>query len=224
MPYPKKNIFKKKCCTYQELQQQKTSENHEPFVSLNQNSSLLTDCQKKDMLPFTGEQIFVRQEVAKRLQQAQQYLDIQAPGTKLFVVYGYRHPEIQKKYFEDFLKKHPDITDWETVHQFVAVPEVAGHPTGGAIDITLGDAKGVPLDMGTPIADYTDKQKIQTFAKHISEEQKQNRQLLHDCLVQFGFAPFYGEWWHFSYGDREWAAFYEQKQTLYSQREFSVSI
>jgi hypothetical protein len=27
-------------------------------------------------------------------------------------------------------------------------------------------------------------------------------------MVACGFAPSYRKWWHFSYGDREWAAFY----------------
>ena len=35
-------------------------------------------------------------------------------------------------------------------------------------------------------------------------------------MVAEGFAPFDGEWWHFSYGDREWAAFYGLSQTLYA--------
>ncbi|MDR3125675.1 MAG: hypothetical protein LBU20_01195 [Candidatus Nomurabacteria bacterium] len=27
-------------------------------------------------------------------------------------------------------------------------------------------------------------------------------------MMSQGFAPYDGEWWHFSYGDREWAAWY----------------
>jgi len=42
------------------------------------------------------------------------------------------------------------------------------------------------------------------------------RLLLHDLMIEAGFAPYYGEWWHFSYGDAEWAAFYEKSKTLYS--------
>ena len=46
-------------------------------------------------------------------------------------------------------------------------------------------------------------------------EQRSNRGLLQDAMVAAGFAPFYGEWWHFSYGDREWAAFYYRPAALY---------
>lgn len=34
--------------------------------------------------------------------------------------------------------------------------------------------------------------------------------------LEENFAPYYGEWCHFSYGDREWAAFYGQAKTLYA--------
>lgn len=37
------------------------------------------------------------------------------------------------------------------------------------------------------------------------DQQKENRFLLQDLMLLVGFAPYYGEWWHFSYGDREWA-------------------
>jgi D-alanyl-D-alanine dipeptidase len=33
-----------------------------------------------------------------------------------------------------------------------------------------------------------------------------------------GLAPFDGEWWHFSYGDREWAKYYEEEAAaIYDQ-------
>jgi len=42
-----------------------------------------------------------------------------------------------------------------------------------------------------------------------------NRQLLHDLMVKEGFAPFYGEWWHFFLWDREWLLLHHSK-TLYA--------
>lgn len=51
-----------------------------------------------------------------------------------------------------------------------------------------------------------------------SPEQAQRRSLLHDLMVAEDFAPFYGEWWHFSYGDREWAAFYNVEKAMYAQK------
>lgn len=38
-------------------------------------------------------------------------------------------------------------------------------------------------------------------------------------MVEAGFAAFSGEWWHFSYGDREWAAIWNKAAALYQQAE-----
>ena len=80
------------------------------------------------------------------------------------------------------------------------------------------DVSGDELDMGNKIADYANPEVIKTFAR-VTGEQAKNRQLLHDLMVAQNFAPFYGEWWHFSYGDREWAVFYGEK-ALYGAVDF----
>lgn len=124
----------------------------------------------------------------------------------LIVAEGYRHPEEQERLFLQELLVHQNI---EKAHQFIALPSVAGHPTGGAVDVTL------PLDMGGSIKDFSQPEKLPTFSACITPCQAKNRKLLHDLMIGEGFAPFYGEWWHFSYGDREWAAFYGYPKTLY---------
>lgn len=190
------------------------------------DASITSQYIKTDMLPITGEVIYVRDTIAKKLTRIEATLC--EKGYRLKVVYGYRHPDVQRKYFETrkatIAKEYPDLTDEELdrfTHNFVAVPDIAGHPAGAAIDLTLIDSKGNPLDMGTDIADYTDEEKIKTFADNLTEEQIANRQLLHDLMIKEEFAPFYGEWWHFSYGDREWAAFYNKK-ALYGAIDFSI--
>lgn len=42
--------------------------------------------------------------------------------------------------------------------------------------------------------------------------------LLRDCMLRVGFAPFDGEYWHFSYGDREWAFLTGAPASLYNQK------
>ena len=193
--------------------------------------TIIAQYEKNDMLPYTGERIFVRDTVARKLARANKTLAKLSNGKfRLKVVYGYRHPDVQKKYFEQQRSKlralHPSLTDEELdnlTHNFIAVPSVAGHPTGGAIDVTIVDEQGNELDMGTKIADFKDPEKIKTFAKGLTNKQKKNRRLLHDLLVAEGFAPFYGEWWHFSYGDREWACFYGKTKSIYSPVKFKVT-
>ena len=38
---------------------------------------------------------------------------------------------------------------------------------------------------------------LPTFAQGLTVDQRDLRLLLHDLMLENGFAPFYGEWWHF---------------------------
>lgn len=74
---------------------------------------------------------------------------------------------------------------------------------------------GEEISMGGKIADFNNPDLLPTFSQLISSEQSAWRLLLHDAMLAEGFAPYYGEWWHYSYGDREWAAFYGYSKTIY---------
>jgi zinc D-Ala-D-Ala dipeptidase len=177
-----------------------------------------------DMKESLGGRILVREEVAKRIARANRQLKEIKPNFVLHVCYGYRSLEIQKAYYNKmykFLKeKHPTFTKAdliEAVHKLIAVPGVAGHPTGGAVDVTLYDVgRECLVDMGGEIADFSDP-RIITFAEGLTDEQRKNREVLRNVLMSENFAPFLGEWWHFSYGDKEWAFFYGKKYALYRQ-------
>lgn len=198
-----------------ELKEIVPKENQEPLIDLASERSRILCCPKR-------EKILVRKTVADRLKEVQSKLCRLHPAWQLVVVEGYRHPSMQE---EDFLRYFCKISrDFpsleldevtERVHQWVALPSVAGHPTGGAVDVTLAD-NGKELKMGSPIADFSCPDVLPTFAAGLKKEHMQRRRLLHDLMIEEGFAPFYGEWWHYSYGDREWAAFYSKKETEYS--------
>lgn len=215
------NLDSKKMLSYDDLAVIAQGISNEPLVSVRKYSpSIVAMYNKPDMRVYTGDTILVRESVAKKLAAVNKSLTM-TNGLVLKVVYGYRHPDVQKQYFYnrkvELHKENPDISEAELVrltHNFVAVPSVAGHPTGGAIDVTLVDKSGEELDLGNVIADYTNPDIIKTFAS-VTKKQAANRTMLHDAMVSQGFAPFYGEWWHFSYGDREWAAFYNKKKALY---------
>jgi D-alanyl-D-alanine dipeptidase len=114
------------------------------------------------------------------------------------------------------------IALYEEVHRSIAVPTVAGHPTGGAIDISIIDTKSKQfLDFGTKQYDYKTKD-FYVFSKNILKKAKEKRKLLRFVMIAVGFAPFDGEWWHFSYGDREWAFYYKKQNAIYEQQK-SVS-
>jgi D-alanyl-D-alanine dipeptidase len=86
------------------------------------------------------------------------------------------------------------------------------HSTGAAIDLTLVDAQGVELDMGSPI----DETSVRSYPVHFSAVGPgagdpnaacfhERRTLLHDVMSAAGFMRHPHEWWHFSLGDQLWA-------------------
>ena len=193
----------------------------EPLVDVRKyDPSIVSEHEQSDMQVYTGESILVRDTVARKLAAANEQLQTEY-NLRLRVVYGFRHPKVQEKYFRErkaaLRRENPEMSEYNLirlVHDFVAVPDVAGHPMGAAVDLTLVDDSNNPVDMGNAISDYSDPDIIKTFAE-VTSEQASYRKILHDAMTAQGFAPFYGEWWHFSYGDREWATFYGKKKAIY---------
>lgn len=206
---------------YRDLLTIEARECDEPLVPLdnipNEYLSIMSDMKK-----LFGNKIIVRKSVYDRLIKAQFILKDNNKNYSLFVTYGYRTPEIQTKRFLKRLKTistqfYPSALDlYEAIHRSVAVPTVAGHPTGGAVDIYIIDTStNLSLDFGSEIYDYSTK-KYYVFSQDISNKQKMNRDLLRSLMMKVGFAPYDGEWWHYSYGDKEWAFYYKKKSSLYS--------
>jgi len=215
------NLKNRRIFSYKELITVDIKDNSEALLDVRTyDPQIVAEYAQPDMRPYTGDIILVRESLAKMLAQVNKAL--KSRGLRLKVVYGYRHPQVQKAYFSkrkgELKKERPGLSDEELnalTHVFVAVPSVGGHPAGGAVDLTMIDGKGVEVDMGTAIADFSDPEKIRTFASGLTDEQRRNRQLLHDAMIQEGFAPFYGEWWHYCYGDREWAKMCGKTPALY---------
>ena len=91
--------------------------------------------------------------------------------------------------------------------RFVAPLEVAPHVAGAAVDLTLVDATGEELDLGTPI-DATPEQsdgRCYFAADGIGADARAHRDLLARVLTSVGLVNYPTEWWHWSYGDRYWA-------------------
>lgn len=169
-----------------------------------------------------GEQIPVRNSVYLKLKNAAKKLNEMNPNYRLVVVYGFRALEMQQKYFDELLEEvngkfDDEIEMYEYIHEKIAVPSVAGHPTGGAVDIAIWDDEiNDIIDFGSKILDW-DTIKCYYNSKDISEEARKNRNLLRELLINENFAPYDGEWWHFSYGDKEWAFYYGKEKALYNQ-------
>lgn len=171
-----------------------------------------------------GDQIPVRKTVYEMLKKAAEKLKQINPNYMLVVAYGYRDMKKQVEYFNQIVEKVKNkftnkIDMYEYVHEKIAVPEVAGHPTGGAVDVEIFDIKAnKALDFGTEILDYSTT-KCYYYSNKINKEVIENRKLLRRIMLEEGFAPYDGEWWHFSYGDKEWAFYYKKEKALYNQVE-----
>lgn len=224
-------MMRDKCFSYQELKAIKVEECLQPLVDLTLDSEVLSVGPTPEKLkPYISSGMWVRREVREKLLLAQSYLASRIPKTKIYVRYGYRHPEVQKKYFQDFYKKSklqfPELSEQELleyVHHYMAIPEVGGHPAGAAVDITLVSSNTAEeLDMGSKIADFSDMDLIRPICSKLTASQQKLRIDLRESMIEAGFAPYDFEWWHFSYGDREWACYYQKEKAIYSEIDFRL--
>lgn len=221
----KEKLLESQMVTYTDLLTVPVGENQEPLVVIG-NDVIPSRYQVEmfDMAEALQNRIFVRLSVYERLRKAQNALQKRNSNLSLFVTYGYRSLEVQTRKFLEQLRETSmqtffsnPVDLYEEVHRFIAVPTVAGHPTGGAVDLVIvNQTDGQFLDFGSRLYDFSNKD-CYTFAPDISELGKSNRALLRSCMIDAGFAPFDGEWWHFCYGDREWAYYYKRSTAFYEQ-------
>jgi D-alanyl-D-alanine dipeptidase len=159
----------------------------------------------RNMLDY-GKKIAVRSTVYEKLQKAAKKLKEYNKNYKLIVVFGFRDMKLQEKYFYEIYDKVKDNFDdelemYEYIHEKIAIYD---------------ELEQKIIDFGSKILDW-DTIKCYYYSEDISKEAIENRKLLRKLMLEVDFAPYDGEWWHFSYGDREWAFYYSKKQALYKQ-------
>lgn len=99
------------------------------------------------------------------------------------------------------------------VYQFWALPSLdlktpPPHSTGAAVDLTLVDEQGQPVEMGSPIDEVSERSHpdyFQQFSDAASRQVQAHRAQLRAALATAGFQQHPHEWWHFSLGDQLWA-------------------
>ena len=133
---------------------------------------------------YACEECYLRLKTVKFLIAANSEFKKKGYRIKLFDCY--RPLDIQKKMWE--LIPNAD---------YVADPKKGSvHNSGGAVDITLVDAKGKELDMGTPFDFFGPEasHNYQGFSNKISK----NRIYLKEVMLQNNFKSFDSEWWHYN--------------------------
>lgn len=183
----------------------------EPLMSVRSDPALLLDESRSEIASRSDRFCYLRKGVLERLGEARRLL----PAAYSFLVKeGYRPPERQRLSYDNvydrYASSYPALPPAELrrlVSQYVAPIEVAGHPTGGAVDLTLAK-DGRELFLGTRFNDEPEETDGRTWfsATGIGAEAREYRDLLARCLEPAGFVNYPPEWWHWSYGDRYWAA------------------
>ncbi len=140
-------------------------------------------------------------EAAAALERAVAWLAVHAPGLRPLVLDALRPQRVQQQLW--------DALEGTDLRLYLADPARGSiHSYGMALDITLLDAEGAELDMGTGFDDMTELshpalEEGFLLAGQLTEHQLANRCLLRTAMLQAGFLGINTEWWHFDCGDRE---------------------
>ena len=184
-------------------------------------------------IPGAINECFVRESVYRALVAAARSLP---DGTGLIVLDGWRPWKVQQYLFETLqaaIQTHqPGLTESELLtrtREFVSVPSKdsrapSPHLTGGAVDVTLCDDDGVPLDMGTLFdetlpASHTDHLEQLDSLTASQHQARSNRRLLYHIMGEQGFTNLPSEWWHYDLGDQLWGHYSGQGSVHYGPAE-----
>lgn len=164
--------------------------------------------------------IYVRSGLLERLNKA---ADALPEHYKLVVRAGHRPIAVQKRLLRDVMQDykddHPGASGDEALkhaRMYVSDPDIKlpPHCCGAAVDVDLLNAQtGKMVDFGSPVNLDDDISHLHT--DKITNTQQQNRMMLLRAMLGAGFASYYAEWWHYSYGDEIWAWFYGKNACLY---------
>lgn len=140
--------------------------------------------------------IYLHPLAADKLIKAQKRLKTIHPKYSLLVYDAVRPLSVQKRMFQ--------VVQNTQYAAYVANPSRTGlHNYGMAVDLTICDEKGNPLDMGTPFDYFGSAAGINKEAELVekgilTKQQVKNRQLLRNIMLYAGFLTIRGEWWHFN--------------------------
>ncbi len=181
-------------------------ENNEPLGEIIESNRLQLLKEHKYLSPY------LRKTVRDMLYRAASNLP---ENYKLLVVTAHRPLWMQEELYRQrvwqMTLKHPFLKMFKPaefkrrVGLYTAPPGGSSHQCGAATDVTVIDDSGNRLDMGATLTDFGEK--CHTDTDLISEQQKQNRAILFNAMTKAGFINYPLEWWHYSFGDRHWAAY-----------------
>jgi len=150
---------------------------------------------------------YLQEDVAARLAKCQEFLTSIDPNLHLLVYDAVRPVSVQFKMWNAL-----DSIPVARRGKFVSSPYGKSvHNYGAAVDLTICNAAGVPLDMGAGFDDireiaYPSKEAFYLAKGELTKEHIQNRELLRKVMRSQGFRNLQTEWWHFNACSREEAS------------------
>ncbi len=103
------------------------------------------------------------------------------------------------KVLNDTLMKHqyyPNVAK-KDLFRLDYIAAKSGHTRGSTVDLTIVDTKtGKELDMGSSYDFFGTSS--HPFHPNLTKEQRSNRLLLRNLMLEAGFKPYEKEWWHFT--------------------------
>ncbi|MEG1983018.1 MAG: M15 family metallopeptidase [Alistipes sp.] len=141
------------------------------------------------------EKAYLQPKFAAQVIKAQKLLRKLKPGYRLLICDAARPISVQRTMYA--------LVAGTPNQVYVANGDRGGrHNYGVAVDLTIIDATGEPIDMGTPVDFFGDAahlghEKELIAAGKITAIAAQNRALLLRIMRQAGLVPYRREWWHF---------------------------
>jgi D-alanyl-D-alanine dipeptidase len=142
---------------------------------------------------------YLQKETVAMLKKAQENLERAHPGYHLLIYDAARPLSKQWELWNILTEYSP-----EKRRTYVADPkEHSIHNYGSAIDLTVADEKGKPLEMGTKYdffgeMAYPKEEARLLKAGKLSQKAIDNRLILRNAMKSAGFMPIEYEWWHFN--------------------------
>lgn len=138
---------------------------------------------------------YLHPNLAKALARAQQALTKERPGYRFLIYDAARPQSVQRRMYQAVAGTPKKI--------YVAAPERGGrHNYGVAVDLTIVDASGKPLDMGSSFDHFGEEahlgnEEARVRAGIFNKEVPANRSLMRRLLGAEGLRPYDKEWWHY---------------------------
>jgi zinc D-Ala-D-Ala dipeptidase len=190
--------------------------NNEKLVSLHTIKTIYIDETRKQIANKSDYFCFVRESLYERIEKASNLI---SKKYSYLIKEAYRPILTQENAYNWICNKirneNNQLSENQIIQKaslFVAPVKVAGHPTGGAIDLTLIE-DGKEVFMGTEYNENPNNTNTNTFfhSNNIEDRIMELRQIMAEPLIRNDLLNYEPEWWHWSFGDPYWAYINKKK-------------